>query len=88
MLPHKNTPLRLQEVTVSPEFRSEKVKPKKKKKKKAEELLSTETARKILLKKKKKLRSKQLPEKEFKALVIRMLTKLGKGINEHSENFN
>ena len=54
MLPHKNTPLRLQEVTVSPEFRSEKVKPKKKKKKKAEELLSTETARKILLKKKKK----------------------------------
>ena len=29
-----------------------------------------------------------LPEKEFKALVIRMLTELGKRIDEHSENFN
>ena len=28
-----------------------------------------------------------LPDKEFKALVIRMLTELGKGIDEYSENF-
>ena len=27
-------------------------------------------------------------DKEFKALVIRMLTELGKRIDEHSENFN
>ena len=27
-------------------------------------------------------------DKEFKALVIRMLTELGKKIEEHSENFN
>ena len=29
-----------------------------------------------------------LQDKEFKVLVIRMLTKLGKRIDEHSENFN
>ena len=29
-----------------------------------------------------------LPNKEFKALVIRMLTELGKRTDEHSENFN
>lgn len=87
MLPHKNTPLRLQEVTVSPEFRSEKVKPKKKKKRQRN-CSQLKQQEKYSEKKKKKLRSKQLPEKEFKALVIRMLTKLGKGINEHSENFN
>ena len=29
-----------------------------------------------------------LPHKEFKAIVIRMLTELGKRLVEHSENFN
>lgn len=29
-----------------------------------------------------------LPDKEFKALVIRMLTELGKRTDEYSENFN
>ena len=29
-----------------------------------------------------------LPDKEFKALVIRMLTELGKRIDGHRENFN
>ena len=29
-----------------------------------------------------------LPDKEFKELVIRMLTELGKRRDEHSENFN
>ena len=29
-----------------------------------------------------------LPDKELKALVIRMLTELGKRIDEHSKNFN
>lgn len=29
-----------------------------------------------------------LPDKEFKALVIRMLNKLGKRTDEHRENFN
>ena len=29
-----------------------------------------------------------LPDKEFKAIVIRMLTELQKKIDEHSENFN
>ena len=29
-----------------------------------------------------------LPDKDFKAIVIRMLTKLGKRIDEHGENFN
>ena len=29
-----------------------------------------------------------LPDKEFKALVIRMLNELGKRIDEQSENFN
>ena len=29
-----------------------------------------------------------LPDKEFKALMIRMLTELRKRIDEHSENFN
>ena len=29
-----------------------------------------------------------LPDKEFKAIVIKMLTELGKRINEYSENFN
>ena len=29
-----------------------------------------------------------LPNKELKALVIRMLTDLGKRINDHSENLN
>ena len=29
-----------------------------------------------------------LPDKEFEALVIRLLTKLGKRLDEHSENFN
>ena len=29
-----------------------------------------------------------LPDKEFKAIVIKMLTELGKRIDEHSENFN
>ena len=29
-----------------------------------------------------------LPDKEFKALVIRMLTELGKTIDEHSKNYN
>ena len=33
-------------------------------------------------------RYKQLPDKEFKALAIRMLTKLDKIIDRHSENFN
>ena len=28
------------------------------------------------------------PDKEFKAIVIRMLTELQKKIDEHSENFN
>ena len=31
---------------------------------------------------------KNLPDKGFKTLVIRMLTELGKRIDEHSENFN
>ena len=29
-----------------------------------------------------------LPNKVFKALVIRMITEIGKRINKHSENFN
>ena len=29
-----------------------------------------------------------LPDRKFKAIVIRMLTDLGKRIQEHSENFN
>ena len=29
-----------------------------------------------------------LPDKQFKELVIKMLTELGKRIDEHSENFN
>ena len=29
-----------------------------------------------------------LPYKEFKTLVVRMITELGKRIDEHSENFN
>ena len=29
-----------------------------------------------------------LPEKEFKVIVIKMLTELGRRIDEHSENFN
>ena len=29
-----------------------------------------------------------LPDKEFKAMVIKMLTKLDKRTEEHSENFN
>ena len=29
-----------------------------------------------------------LPDKGFKAIVIRMLTELGKRLHEHSENFN
>ena len=29
-----------------------------------------------------------LPDKEFKALVLRMLTELGKRIDKHSENLN
>ena len=29
-----------------------------------------------------------LPDKEFKVLVIKMLTKLGGRMDEHSENFN
>lgn len=29
-----------------------------------------------------------LPDKEFKEMVMKMLTKLGRRIDEHSENFN
>ena len=29
-----------------------------------------------------------LPDEDFKALIIRMLTELGKIIDKHSENFN
>lgn len=29
-----------------------------------------------------------LPDKEFKVMVINMLTKLRRGMDEHSENFN
>ena len=29
-----------------------------------------------------------LPDKEFKEMVIKMLTKLGRRMEEHSENFN
>ena len=29
-----------------------------------------------------------LPDKEFKALIIRMLTELGKIMDEHNENLN
>ena len=36
----------------------------------------------------KEIKIHNLPDKEFKALVVRMLTNLGKGIYEHSENFN
>ena len=41
-------------------------------------------------KKKKKLikQINNLPDKEFEALVIKMLTELRKRIDEHSENFN
>ena len=29
-----------------------------------------------------------LPDKEFKAIVIRMLTEVGKGMDEYSKDFN
>ena len=32
--------------------------------------------------------TENLPDKEFKALAVRMLTKLRKRIDEHSGNFN
>ena len=35
-----------------------------------------------------KIEINSLPDKEYKLMVIRMLTELGRRINEHSENFN
>ena len=40
------------------------------------------------LKKQQMDRNNQFTDKEFKALVIRMLMELGKRIDGHSENFN
>ena len=33
-------------------------------------------------------KTNNLPDKEFKALIIRMLTELGKIMDEHNENLN
>ena len=53
-----------------------------------EEFISNERTRKTPEKITKKTQINNLPDKEFKALVIRMLTELGKRIDKHSENFN
>ena len=43
---------------------------------------------KILGKKLNKMQLSNLPDKKFKVLFIKMLTELGRRIDEHSENFN
>ena len=35
-----------------------------------------------------KISEKELPDKEFKVIVIKMLTELGRRMDEHSENLN
>lgn len=50
-----------------------------------------EQDRKLIKRKKKKLNEMEtcnLPDKKFKALVLKMLTELERWVNEYSENFN
>ena len=75
-LPHRHTILRLQQLTVSPNFtETEKVK-------KTEEFVSIDSTRETPEKTTNEIEINNLPGKEFKALVIRMLTELGKRIDE------
>ena len=53
-----------------------------------DEYISTERARKNPWKTTNETEINNLLDKEFKALVVRMLTELGKRIDEHSENFD
>ena len=81
--PHKNMPSRPQQIAVSPKFiETEKLKQNEK----AELLFQLKDKRKILKKTVKQI--KNLPDKEFKTLVIKMLTELRKRININSEHFN
>ena len=54
---------------------------------KAEELLSTEKARENPQENKYQNRNKQFTNKEFKTLVIKMLTELGKTADPNTEQF-
>ena len=74
MLPHKDTILGK---CLTQFHRKRKVKQNKK----AEELASIEKARKKELKKKKEIKINNLPNKEIKALVTRMLSELEKTID-------
>lgn len=74
----------MQKIIVSPKFiEAEKVK----RNKKAEELVLDQRARENLWKNN-ETEIKNLPGKEFKALVIKLLTEFGRIIDVHSENFN
>ena len=55
---------------------------------KAQELVSIERARENLWKTNNETEINNSPEKEFKALEIRMLTEFEKGIDKLSEHFN
>lgn len=82
----RTTPLRQQQVTVSPNFLEEE---KVKQNEKVEELLSVEKLRKKPPEKiNYKTETNNLPEKEFETLVIKTLIELGKTIDKQSENFN
>ena len=70
MLPNQNTPLRPQEVTVSPKFT---VTDKVKQNKNAEELLSIGTREKNPKKTNNETEINNLPGKEFRTLLIKML---------------
>ena len=78
-------PSRPGEVIVSPNFiETEKVKQNEK----TEENVSNERTRKKKPGEKTNEKLSNLLDKVFKALVLRILTELGKRIDEHSENFN
>ena len=87
MLPHKDTPSRPGQRTSSLNFiKTEKVKQNKK----TVKVVSIERTRK---KKKPEKTTNEteinnLPDEQFKVLVIRMLTELGKRIGEHSGHIN
>lgn len=75
-----HTALRPEQVIASPNI----IETKKVKQNKTEKFVSNEEENP----EKANNETNNLPDKEFKALIIRMLTEFEKGIGEHTENFN
>lgn len=84
---HKDTP-RLGEVVFHLLYKNQHRKSSKMKKQRTVFQLEEQDRKLIKKKKLSEMETCNLPDKEFKVLVLKMLTELERWVNEYSENFN